>query len=90
MSLWCAVAVSTQSTVPITPPTLRGIALRFLICSQRQLCFSVKGSRKWLRESNFKGHALRIRKPGTRTWIQMQIETDANSMAALKPLLLGH
>lgn len=57
--------------------------------SASTLFFFVKGSRKWLRESNFKGHELCAGEPGTRTRIQMQIEADASSMAALKAPLLG-
>lgn len=63
---------------PCTPPTLGGIALRFLICSRRQLYFSIKRPRE-----NGSGKVISkdmssvLENMGTWTWIQMQIESSA-------------
>ncbi len=69
MSLWCAGAVPTPST-----PSRR-LLWDFLICSRCPLWFFSKGlEKKWLRQSNFKGHELRVKeKTGDK-----DMDTDAD------------
>lgn len=45
MSLWCAVAVPTQSAVLITPPTLRGIEISDFFAASTLFFFVFLGKR---------------------------------------------
>lgn len=66
--------------------TFKEIALRFLICSRCPLWFLVKGLRKNGSDRVISKDMSSVlkKKLGTRTWIQTQIEADANRTAAPK------